>query len=159
MLTQQHKNTSIIVSKYSQVPQTSTLQTCIPMSSASPRIPPLKRWATTASDAQMNAVSGATSGLASAIFTCPLDVIKIRLQAQGSLVPIHTRAANKIHARAHPELYNGLFKTARLIWRGEGLRGMYRGMGPLVMGYLPTWAIWFTAYNRSKSILPQVYRK
>ncbi|KAH6976491.1 mitochondrial carrier domain-containing protein [Ilyonectria sp. MPI-CAGE-AT-0026] len=128
------------------------------MSSASPRIPPLKRWATTASNAQMNAVSGATSGLASAIFTCPLDVIKIRLQAQGSLVPIHTRAANKIHARAHPELYNGLFKTARLIWRGEGLRGMYRGMGPLVMGYLPTWAIWFTAYNRSKSILPQVYR-
>ncbi|RSL38026.1 hypothetical protein CEP53_015250 [Fusarium sp. AF-6] len=34
---------------------------------------------------------------------------------------------------------------------------MYRGMGPLLLGYLPTWAIWFTVYQHSKVTLPQSY--
>ena len=51
---------------------------------------------------------------------------------------------------AHPKLYNGLFGTASVIWREEGIRGMYRGLGPIVLGYLPTWAVWFTVYNKSK---------
>ncbi|KAH7153621.1 mitochondrial carrier domain-containing protein [Dactylonectria macrodidyma] len=127
------------------------------MPPTAPAISPVKRWATNATDTQLNAFSGAVSGLASGIFTCPLDVIKIRLQAQGSLVPTHAYAALKSQSRAHHELYSGLFKTARIIWRGEGLHGMYRGIGPLVLGYLPTWAIWFTVYQQSKVIIRQSY--
>ncbi|RSL80310.1 hypothetical protein CEP51_006695 [Fusarium floridanum] len=120
----------------------------------SPRAPrsPLEVWATNATQGQLNAFSGAVGGFASGVFTCPLDVIKIRLQAQGSLVPVRFASRYRKH-----ELYRGLVQTARVIWRGEGMRGMYRGMGPLLLGYLPTWAIWFTVYQHSKVTLPQSY--
>ncbi|KAG8427833.1 hypothetical protein J3459_006334 [Metarhizium acridum] len=52
-------------------------------------------------------------------------------------------------------MYNGLSGTASVIWREEGIRGMYRGLGPIVMGYLPTWAVWFTVYNKSKVWMAQ----
>jgi solute carrier family 25 (mitochondrial folate transporter), member 32 len=32
----------------------------------------------------------------------------------------------------------------------EGIRGLYRGLGPTVFGYLPTWAIYFTVYDYCK---------
>ncbi|PFH60800.1 hypothetical protein XA68_10314 [Ophiocordyceps unilateralis] len=53
----------------------------------------------------------------------------------------------------HPKMYNGLVGTAKVIWRQEGVRGMYRGLGPIILGYLPTWAVWFTIYNKSKGWL------
>lgn len=33
------------------------------------------------------------------------------------------------------------------------MRGFYRGLGPTIFGYLPTWAIYFTIYDQCKSIL------
>ena len=44
-----------------------------------------------------------------------------------------------------------------MIWRDEGIRGLYRGLGPIIMGYLPTWAVWFTVYNKSKICLGEQY--
>ncbi|KAJ3456378.1 hypothetical protein MRS44_016401 [Fusarium solani] len=70
----------------------------------SPRAPrsPLETWATNATQGQLNAFSGAVGGFASGIFTCPLDVIKIRLQAQGSLVPV--RFCTNIPKSHYPKL-------------------------------------------------------
>ena len=85
--------------------------------------------------------------------TCPLDVIKTKLQAQGGFAPISKGGGHV----GHPKTYNGLVGTATIIWRGEGLRGMYRGLGPIVMGYLPTWAVWFTVYNKAKGVLGKHY--
>lgn len=111
---------------------------------------PLRRWAANASDSTFNAIAGAVGGFTSGIVTCPLDVIKTKLQAQGA----STLMDNGRHV-GHPKLYNGLVGTAKVIWRQEGIRGMYRGLGPIVLGYLPTWAVWFTVYNDSKSWLAQ----
>lgn len=115
----------------------------------------MQQWAARKTDAQLHAVAGAASGFASGVFTCPFDVMKIRLQAQGSFVPMHAARTSRMHHK----LYRGLVKTSRVIWRKEGVRGMYRGMGPLLLGYLPTWAIWFTTYQHFKVSLPQLYRK
>jgi hypothetical protein len=82
-----------------------------------------------------------------------LDVIKTKLQAQGGFIPVKKQGGHV----GHPKMYNGLVGTARTIWRTEGIRGMYRGLGPIVMGYLPTWAVWFTVYNKSKNFLSQRY--
>jgi solute carrier family 25 folate transporter 32 len=41
----------------------------------------------------------------------------------------------------------------RIIWREEGFRGLYRGLGPTIIGYLPTWAIYFTVYDAVKAKL------
>jgi solute carrier family 25 folate transporter 32 len=40
--------------------------------------------------------------------------------------------------------------TLSRIWSEEGIRGLYRGLGPTIFGYLPTWAIYFTMYDYCK---------
>jgi solute carrier family 25 folate transporter 32 len=125
------------------------------------KLSPLEQWVTNAAPGQLHAVSGAAGGFASGVVTCPLDVIKVRLQSQGSLVPVRVGPLrlNLLGAvkrsRSHHGIYKGFIHTARLIWREEGVRGMYRGMGPLLLGYLPTWGIYFTVYQQSKTRLPE----
>ncbi|KAI9029847.1 mitochondrial carrier domain-containing protein [Phycomyces nitens] len=85
-----------------------------------------------------HAVAGALAGLASAFVTCPLDVVKTRLQNQGK-------------ARPGQVVYRGTLGTLSRIWKDEGIRGLYRGLGPTIFGYLPTWAIYFTVYDYCKN--------
>ncbi|KAJ1979052.1 hypothetical protein H4R35_001667 [Dimargaris xerosporica] len=87
-----------------------------------------------------NTFAGAAAGCVSSIVTCPLDVVKTRLQNQA-----------KGHMRI--PLYQGTFGTLRRIAIEEGVRGLYRGLGPTVMGYLPTWAIYFATYDSLKNSL------
>ncbi|KAH8596507.1 mitochondrial folate transporter-like protein/carrier [Bisporella sp. PMI_857] len=103
------------------------------------------------SDSTFNALAGATGGLASGIVTCPLDVIKTKLQAQGGF---RAQQANSSKIPTNI-VYRGMVGTARVIWKDEGLRGMYRGLGPIILGYLPTWAVWFTVYGKSKGFFLQ----
>ena len=109
-----------------------------------------ERWAVNASESQFNALAGAIGGFTSGIVTCPLDVIKTKLQAQGGFAR---------HGSRHPRIYKGLFGTASVIWKEEGIRGLYRGLGPIVMGYLPTWAVWFTVYNKTKRFLGEYHSR
>ncbi|OHE91396.1 hypothetical protein CORC01_13314 [Colletotrichum orchidophilum] len=126
-----------------------TIEQAVSAMPASETITAFERWAAGASDAQFNALSGAVGGFTSGVVTCPLDVIKTKLQAQGGFNPVEKGR----HVGHGPKLYNGLLGTARVIWKDEGIRGMYRGLGPIVLGYLPTWAVWFTVYNQSKDWL------
>lgn len=78
-------------------------------------------------------------------------MIKTKLQAQGGF-----RAQQSNPSRGPGTVvYQGMLGTARVIWREEGLRGMYRGLGPIILGYLPTWAVWFTVYGKSKEFFAQ----
>ena len=108
----------------------------------------MERFAMGRSDWSFNAIAGAVGGLASGIVSCPLDVIKTKLQAQGGF-----RAQASPSSTSGSVVYKGMLGTARVIWRDEGLRGMYRGLGPIILGYLPTWAVWFTVYGESKEYL------
>jgi solute carrier family 25 folate transporter 32 len=47
-------------------------------------------------------------------------------------------------------MYKGTVGTLSRIWYEEGIRGLYRGLSPTILGYLPTWAIYFTAYDYCK---------
>ncbi|KZF25670.1 mitochondrial carrier [Xylona heveae TC161] len=85
---------------------------------------------------------GASGGVASGIVTCPLDVIKTKLQAQGGF-----RGRRDASGAA---VYRGMLGTARVIWREDGIRGMYRGLGPMMLGYLPTWAVYLSVYDSAR---------
>lgn len=87
-------------------------------------------------------IAGAGAGLVSSIATCPLDVVKTTLQAQSA-------------KRGSPG-YEGVTKTCLRIYRQSGLRGFYRGLGPTIGGYLPTWGIYFTVYDFIKDRLRRV---
>ena len=94
---------------------------------------------------RVNSFCGAAAGAASAIVTCPLDVIKTKLQGQGGFRPRnHTPSANGAPS------YRGLVGTASIIWQQDGVRGMYRGLGPMLLGYLPTWAVYMTVYGSTR---------
>lgn len=41
--------------------------------------------------------------------------------------------------------------TAKDVFRRDGIKGFYRGLGPTILGYLPTWAIYFAVYDGIKS--------
>lgn len=81
----------------------------------------------------------------SGIVTCPLDVIKTKLQAQGGF-----RLATAESPQHLKLAYKGMMGTGKIILKEEGLRGLYRGLGPIILGYLPTWAVWFTVYGKTK---------
>ncbi|PWZ00780.1 mitochondrial carrier [Testicularia cyperi] len=114
-----------------------------------------------------SAIAGACAGLVSSVVTCPLDVVKTRLQAQEGRRPAPSGAAAGTARSIGPSAavlrgdivaeesarYLGLSDTLKKIWRDGGVRGFYRGLGPTIFGYLPTWAIYFTVYDSCKQFL------
>lgn len=93
---------------------------------------------------------GAMAGVASGVVTCPLDVIKTKLQAQGGFA--RRRGAQGSETA---QLYRGMIGTGKTIWKNQGIRGLYQGLGPMVLGYLPTWAVYLTVYDKSKAFFEQ----
>ncbi|KAI9295290.1 mitochondrial carrier [Neoconidiobolus thromboides FSU 785] len=89
-------------------------------------------------ESNKHSIAGAGAGLVASVITCPLDVVKTRLQNQGVEKP-------------GIKYYRGTYSSLKRIWFEEGIRGLYRGLGPTIMGYLPTWAIYFTAYDSFKN--------
>lgn len=94
------------------------------------------------SESQLMSIAGASSGFVAGIVVCPLDVVKTRVQALG------------MNSR-----YQGFFGAFKTIAREEGVRGLYRGVVPVMVGYLPTWAIYFTVYERAKRFYPDFFNE
>ena len=97
-------------------------------------------------ESNLLSICGGLAGAASAIVSCPLDVIKTKLQAQGGFR--RQRGGDKSSLR--PRIYNGVRGTAVTIWTEDGVRGLYRGLGPLLLGYIPTWAVYLTVYSKGQ---------
>lgn len=104
----------------------------------------LEIYSTRIPDYYVTPFCGASAGVASGIVTCPLDVIKTKLQAQGGFLRRRGPLAES------SRLYRGMIGTGKMIWREEGIRGLYQGLGPMLLGYLPTWAVYLTVYDRSR---------
>eukprot|EP00834_Sanchytrium_tribonematis_P001288 NODE_30_length_37342_cov_0.449507.p15 type:complete len:286 gc:universal NODE_30_length_37342_cov_0.449507:3816-2959(-) len=78
-------------------------------------------------------LAGAIAGFTTTFISVPFDVIKTRLQ-------------NNTLQSSRFIFITGLIK----IYKQEGLKGNYRGLSPTLMGYLPTWAIYFSLYETLK---------
>ena len=75
-------------------------------------------------------LSGAGAGGVACLVCAPLDVLKTKRQAQGSVSPRHTR-------------YRGLFGSARVVFHEEGLSGFFRGLAPSLATVPTFWALYF----------------
>jgi len=81
-----------------------------------------------------------------AIVTCPLEVVKTRLQSSSSGFEIAGLPGNQ---RAAGSVYQCL----RQVLVQEGIAGLFRGLGPNLVGVAPSRAIYFWAYSSCKTSL------
>lgn len=75
----------------------------------------------------MSAGIGGASGSIGAIIVYPINVLRTRLQAQGTV--------------QHPQTYTGMWDVAQKTYRQEGMKGMYRGLMPNLMKVVPAVSI------------------
>ena len=67
---------------------------------------------------------------------------------RGVLGAFHPRLPDLLSPTSHNQSHTD---TVRHIAKHDGFRGFYRGLGPTLLGYLPTWAIYFAVYDGIKT--------
>lgn len=101
----------------------------------------------------ISAIAGASAGFVAGIVVCPLDVVKTRLQIQGSIRATRDTKAGITSAADLKKKSKGVIGTLRKIAVEEGSKSLYNGLTPLLVGYLPSWAIYFYVYKRMQERL------
>ncbi|CAM9750136.1 solute carrier family 25 member 36-A-like [Lethenteron reissneri] len=124
--------------------------------------------------------AGGCGGTVGAILTCPLEVVKTRLQSSGvmslstvsgtasrvysSHVLLHELGLSTVSsvnpaafARAAPSTPPSPLLCLKTIFENEGPRSLFRGLGPNLVGVAPSRAIYFAAYSGAKEKLNTVF--
>ncbi|XP_055340144.1 solute carrier family 25 member 36-A-like isoform X2 [Paramacrobiotus metropolitanus] len=103
-------------------------------------------------------VAGGAGGTAGAIVTCPLEVVKTRLQSSVATFQFQNHSTADVSVAHHPSrtlrsffANMTIYRCLRYILETEGVRGLFKGLGPTVVGVAPSRAIYFSAYSASKS--------
>ncbi len=91
-------------------------------------------------DARPGAVAtaaiGGFSGALGASVVWPLNMLRTRLQTQGTVV--------------HPQTYTGIVDVTRKTIQNEGVRGLFRGISPNLIKVIPAVSITYVVYDQSK---------
>ncbi|KAJ5156578.1 Mitochondrial carrier protein RIM2 [Penicillium capsulatum] len=106
-------------------------------------------------DPWVHLLAGASGGFATAISTSPLDVLRTRLQSD-FYQPI-SRTSTSAPGPIIPQKTN--HKTLRIIgniYKAEGWKAFFRGLGPSLAGVVPATAIKFYVYGNCKRIGSQM---
>ncbi|TRY82500.1 hypothetical protein DNTS_013818 [Danionella cerebrum] len=112
-------------------------------------------------DTLLHLFAGGCGGTVGAIMTCPLEVLKIRLQSSGiSLRPVFQVQLGTLNAAGviRPGTVTpGLLQVLRSMLEKEGPRSLFRGLGPNLVGIAPSRAIYFAAYSKSKETFNGIF--
>lgn len=79
---------------------------------------------------------GACSGTVGASIVYPVNVIRTRLQAQGTVL--------------HPPTYDGITDVLQKTIKKEGIRGLFKGITPNLLKVVPAVSITYVVYENSK---------
>ncbi|KAK3367129.1 mitochondrial carrier protein rim2-like protein [Lasiosphaeria ovina] len=112
-------------------------------------------------------VAGGIGGMTAAALTAPLDVLKTRLQSdfyqaqlrasraaavQGSATGVAT-VMNPLRTVAYH--FNETAQILAGVYRQEGARALFKGLGPNMVGVVPARSINFFAYGNSKRLIAE----
>ncbi|KPP65784.1 solute carrier family 25 member 36-A-like [Scleropages formosus] len=92
-------------------------------------------------------------GTVGAILTCPLEVVKTRLQSSSVTLYISEVHLNTVNGASVARVSPGPLHCLKLILEKEGPRSLFRGLGPNLVGVAPSRAIYFAAYSGAKERL------
>lgn len=84
----------------------------------------------------MTAAIGGFSGAFGASAVYPLNLLRTRLQSQGTVL--------------HPRTYTGIMDVTRQTIAGEGVRGLFKGLTPNLLKVVPAVSITYVVYDKSK---------
>ncbi|XP_051895195.1 solute carrier family 25 member 33 [Pristis pectinata] len=107
-------------------------------------------------DTLLHLFAGGCGGTVGAIVTCPLEVIKTRLQSSGLTLrsvyipQVNLNTINGPGVVRPARVAPGLFQVLKSILEKEGPRSLFRGLGPNLIGVIPSRAIYFAAYSKAK---------
>ncbi|KAL8707577.1 MAG: hypothetical protein Q9220_007418 [cf. Caloplaca sp. 1 TL-2023] len=87
----------------------------------------------------MTASMGAFSGAFGASVVYPLNLLRTRLQSQGTAI--------------HPPTYTGIVDVTIKTVKGEGFRGLFKGITPNLLKVVPAVSITYVVYDNSKRAL------
>lgn len=82
---------------------------------------------------------GASSGAISATMVYPVNLLRTRLQAQGTVL--------------HKPTYTGFVDVTRKTIQNEGWRGLFKGVTPNLLKVAPAVSISYVVYENSKALL------
>ncbi|KAH0289445.1 mitochondrial carrier [Aureobasidium namibiae CBS 147.97] len=85
------------------------------------------------------ALIGGFSGAIGASAVYPLNLLRTRLQSQGTA--------------SHPRTYTGIMDVTRQTLAGEGVRGLFKGLTPNLLKVVPAVSITYVVYEKSKKAL------
>jgi len=113
-------------------------------------------------DTPRRLTAGALAGITSVICTYPLDVVRTRLSVQSANISVTNQATVKPSNRSSTILVNsrgftvssgvnkfpGIWGTLKIMYHNEGgIRALYQGLGPTLMGVAPYVALNFQSYE------------
>ncbi|EMD91761.1 hypothetical protein COCC4DRAFT_128411 [Bipolaris maydis ATCC 48331] len=87
----------------------------------------------------MTAAIGGFSGAFGASAVYPLNLLRTRLQSQGTVL--------------HPRTYTGIMDVTRQTIAGEGVRGLFKGLTPNLLKVVPAVSITYVVYDKSKKTI------
>lgn len=104
-------------------------------------------------------VAGGVGGTVGAVVTSPLDVIKTRLQSD-----VYHTMYNKVPKSGNPliQAFQHLGETGAVLrgmYQSEGVRSLFKGLGPNLVGVIPARSINFFTYGASKDFLVKNFSK
>ncbi|OMH84190.1 Mitochondrial basic amino acids transporter [Zancudomyces culisetae] len=89
------------------------------------------------------AISGGLAGGVMAFTTCPVELVKVKLQTQYMV----TNEA---------ERYKGVFDCGVRIFKENGIKGLYRGLGVTIIREIPSYTAYFGCYEGLKNLFIQL---
>lgn len=87
----------------------------------------------------VTAAIGGFSGAFGASVVYPMNLLRTRLQSQGTVL--------------HPRTYTGIMDVTQQTIKGEGVRGLFKGLTPNLLKVVPAVSITYVVYDKSKKML------
>ncbi|KAJ6814648.1 putative mitochondrial substrate carrier family protein P [Iris pallida] len=100
-------------------------------------------------------LAGSAAGGTAVLCTYPLDLARTKLAYQVSST---SRFGNGLRSYCAQPAYSGIGDVFKSVYMEGGVRSLYRGVGPTLIGILPYAGLKFYIYEELKSRVPEDYQ-
>lgn len=102
-------------------------------------------------------LAGSAAGGTAVLCTYPLDLARTKLAYQ--IKNTGATLGNGASSVALQPAYDGIKDVLRSVYKEGGMRGLYRGVGPTLIGILPYAGLKFYIYEELKTRVPEEHQK